>query len=139
MLFWNGDIHTFDRKFALFNDNEEFSGNLLKTIMKSNGTIRVFDEIGRRKHEEARKKGRKLRTDKTYLFSDYSKPHPVPVDFYRKAGISTDYQWIILSQKNTGEDISEITVLIYICAGTHLHVDPDFTSPWNSVISGYKW
>ena len=101
-LFWRGDINTLDRKFALFKDNEEFSGKLLKAVMKSNGTIRVFDEKGHKKHTKARKNGRKLRTDKTHLFSDYSQPHPVPVDFYRNAGILTNYQWIILSQKNTG-------------------------------------
>ena len=39
-----------------------------------------------------------------HLFSDYSIPDPIPRDLYDRAGILTDFQWIIISDKWTGED-----------------------------------
>ena len=75
-------------------------------MIVDNGTIRIFDAIGRRKHTLSRKNGAKLETDKMYLFSDYEKPEPVPKDYYELAGQLTDYQWIIISQKDTGQGIA---------------------------------
>jgi len=28
---------------------------------------------------------------------------------------------------------------LYRDTGTELHMDPDFTSPWNTVLQGHKW
>ena len=52
-------------------------------------------------HTQARQKGgSQLATDKLHLFADYSTPKPLEgVDKFDKAGILTDYQWIIASHK----------------------------------------
>jgi len=123
-LKWRSDIQTQNSSLKRFEHLENFSGKLLNQVMESNGTIRVFDPLGRRKHTLERKNGTKLDTDKMHLFEQYDKPSPVPEDYFEKAGLLTDYQWIIISQKDTG---------------TELHTDPAFTSPWNSVLSGHKW
>ena len=47
-----------------------------------------------------RKEGVELVTDKLHLFDDYSTPKPLlGVDKFGKAGVLTDYQWIIASHK----------------------------------------
>ena len=62
--------------------------------------MRIFDELGRRMHTMARKEGVELATDKLHLFDDYSTPKPLlGVDKFGKAGVLTDYQWIIASHK----------------------------------------
>ena len=62
--------------------------------------MRIFDELGRRMHTMARKEGVELVTDKLQLFDDYSAPKPLlSVDKFGKAGVLTDYQWIIASHK----------------------------------------
>ena len=64
--------------------------------------MRIFDELGRRMHTMARrrKEGVELATDKLHLFDDYSTPKPLDsVDKFGKAGVLTDYQWIIASHK----------------------------------------
>ena len=62
--------------------------------------MRIFDELGRRMHTMARKEGVKLATDKLQLFNDYSTPKPLlGGDKFGKAGVLTDYQWIIASHK----------------------------------------
>ena len=45
-------------------------------------------------------------------------------DLFNISGIQTDYQWAILSQANTG---------------TGLHLDPDYTVAWNSLLTGVKY
>ena len=52
-------------------------------------------------HTMARRKGGvELATDKLHLFDDYSTPTPLQgVDKFDKAGVLTDYQWIIASHK----------------------------------------
>ena len=64
--------------------------------------MRIFDELGRRTHMMARrgKEGVELASDKLHLFNDYSTPKPLQsVDKFGKAGVLTDYQWIIASPK----------------------------------------
>ena len=70
-------------------------------IIRRNGTLRIFDKLGRRMHTMARRKGGvELVTDKLHLFDDYSTPRPLQgVDKFDKAGVLTDYQWIIASHK----------------------------------------
>ena len=70
-------------------------------IIRRNGTLRIFDKLGRRMHTQARLKGGvELATDKLHLFDDYSTPKPLHgVDKFGKAGVLTDYQWIIASHK----------------------------------------
>ena len=70
-------------------------------IIRRNGTLRIFDKLGRRMHTQARRKGGvELATDKLHLFDDYSTPKPLHgVDKFGKAGVLTDYQWIIASHK----------------------------------------
>lgn len=123
-LKWRSDFESQSSSFKKFENVDDLSGNLLNEIIDNNGTIRIFDPIGRRKHTFKRRNGTKLETDKMYLFSQYEKPKPVPRDYYEMSGLLTDYQWIIISHKDTG---------------TELHTDPDYTSPWNTVLSGHKW
>jgi len=106
--------------------DESLKGSVIQEILRRNGTLRIFDKLGRRMHTQARRKrGVRLATDKLHLFDDYSTPRPLQgVDKFDKAGVLTDYQWIIASHKNTG---------------TELHMDPEFTSPWNTVLKGHKW
>ena len=102
-LHWKSDFESPNKSFDKFQNDEDLSGNILTKIIDSNGTIRVFDPISRRKHTlERRINGTKLATDKMYLFSDYSKPGPLPPDYFHQAGILTDYQWIIMSHRDTG-------------------------------------
>ena len=44
-------------------------------------------------------------------------------DLFTRSGVQTDYQWVILSQADTG---------------TALHQDPDYTIAWNSLLTGVK-
>ena len=101
-LHWENDFRIKDKTLQKFEKKSTLSGKFLSNILNLNGTVRVFDQIARRKHTEERMRGIVLNTDKMHLFSDYDKPRPVPVDFYEKAGILTDYQWVIISQKDTG-------------------------------------
>ena len=86
-----------------FESSDDLSGSLLTKIKDTNGTIRVFDCLGRRMNTFMRRNGTQLETDKMHLFSQYDKPKPIPRDYFEKAGILTDYQWIIISQKDTGK------------------------------------
>ena len=141
-LKWTSDYETDIKQLKKFASKKALSGNLLKHIVKNNGTIRVFDQLGRRKHTAARLAGDYKDTDKMQLFSEYSKPGPVPTDYYEQAGILTDYQWLILSHRDTGDHNNvkqNISPIDSFLVGTELHMDPEFTSPWNTVISGYKW
>ena len=119
---WSADVHTSLPGFSP--DTESFSGGDLARIKESNGTIRIFDPISRRLHTNLRREGQTRHTDKMHLFSHYSQPAPVPRDLFLRAGLLTDFQWIILSDENTG---------------TELHTDPEFTTPWNTVLAGHKW
>ena len=101
-LKWRSDFESQNSYFNTFHSEEALTGSLLRRILDNNGTIRVFDTLGRRKHTFARRNGAKLDTDKMHLFSDYDKPNPVPRDYFGQAGLLTDYQWIIMSQKDTG-------------------------------------
>ena len=102
-LKWSSDFESTLRRFKRYKSDEAVSGNFLKNIIENNGTVRVFDQLGRRKHTSARRNGLSKDTDKMHLFNKYSKPHPVPTDYYDESGILTDYQWLILSMKDTGD------------------------------------
>jgi len=123
-LLWRNNFKIKSQMFKEYSEENLLAGSILSKIMENNGTLRIFDPISRRKHTHERKKGNSLDTDKMHLFSDYSAPNPIPQDYFEQTGILTDYQWIIVSHKNTG---------------TELHMDPLYTSPWNTVISGHKW
>ena len=97
----------------LSNSSDEITGSLLQEIIKQNGTIRIFDKLGRRTNTNARRWGEVVaNTDKMYLFDDYSTPAPLQVlarpvppstmqgaDRFARAGLLTDYQWVIVSHK----------------------------------------
>ena len=86
---WSRSIES--RSFKTFETQE---------IIRRNGTLRIFDKLGRRMHTMARHNGTTLATDKLHLFNDYSTPQPLHgVDKFDKAGVLTDYQWIIASHK----------------------------------------
>ena len=70
-------------------------------IIRGNGTVRIFDKLGRRMHTMARRKqGIQLDTEKLHLFDDYATPRPLRgLDKADTAGVLTDYQWIIASHK----------------------------------------
>ena len=73
---------------------------------------------------KSNKEGKKDLDSKSRLLEDYAAPKPIPQDMYRISGVPTDYQWMIMSQANTG---------------TSLHLDPEYTMAWNTVVSGKKW
>ena len=65
-----------------------------------------------------------LRTNaKLDIFAQFPKPSVFPNDLYIGTRYETHFNWVILSQANTG---------------SLLHVDPDCTAAWNYVIHGYK-
>ena len=99
---WNVDFKTNLSGFSI--NKTSLSGENITNIRESNGTIRIFDPISRRLHTNLRREGNQELSDKMHLFSDYSTPDPIPRDLYDRAGILTDFQWIIISDKWTGED-----------------------------------
>eukprot|EP00092_Neocalanus_flemingeri_P032574 GFUD01035430.1.p1 GENE.GFUD01035430.1~~GFUD01035430.1.p1 ORF type:complete len:611 (-),score=162.78 GFUD01035430.1:61-1893(-) len=123
-LMWKSDFETKGEVFEEFHDQETLPGDILQKIIENNGTIKVFDSIAKQRHTFERRNGQKLNSDKMHLFTDYSKPKPVPEDYFEKAGLLTDYQWVLIGSKGTG---------------TELHTDPEYTSAWNTVLSGHKW
>ena len=69
-------------------------------ILRRNGTARIVAHLGRQYHTMARKDGVELVTDNLHLFNDYSTPKPLQsVDKFGKAGVLTNYQWILASPK----------------------------------------
>ena len=69
-------------------------------ILRRNGTARIVAHLGRQFHTMARKEGVELITDNLHLFNDYSTPKPLQsVDKFGKAGVLTNYQWILASPK----------------------------------------
>ena len=46
--------------------------------MRNNGTVRVFEMLGRKRAKEARRAGDRTFRLKERLMSDYSKPGPIP-------------------------------------------------------------
>jgi hypothetical protein len=110
-LMWRTDFQSENKQFKKFESGSNLSGDVINRIIANNGTFHIFDAIRRRKHTLARKSGMKLETDKMHLFSDYKKPEPVPRDYYELARQLTDYQWIIISQKGTGQCILSLSLL----------------------------
>ena len=69
-------------------------------ILRRNGTARIVAHLGRQYHTMARKEGVELISDNLHLFNDYSTPKPLQsVDKFGKAGVLTNYQWILASPK----------------------------------------
>ena len=115
------DNHIF---FQTYGQKEFITGKQIESIMNNNGSVRLFEVLGQRREWKSKRDGRIEHNSKTRLMSDYSRPEPIPEDMYQVSGIQTDYQWLIMSQANTG---------------TSLHLDPEYTMAWNTVLSGRKW
>ncbi len=60
---------------------------------------------------------------KSDVFANFQKPSLIPKDLYHATGYENHYNWVIMSQANTG---------------SQLHGDPDLTGAWNYLIHGYK-
>ena len=114
-------------------------GETVAKIKRDNGTVRVFEALGRKRAQESLMRGEETGGVKERLMEDYERPAPIPrgkgmienrclvpsssTDLFNMSGVYTDYQWVILSQEDTG---------------TSLHMAPDYTSAWNSLLSGVK-
>ena len=57
---------------------EHITGRQVSEIMRNNGTVRVFEMLGRKRAKEARRAGDRTFRLKERLMSDYSKPGPIP-------------------------------------------------------------
>ena len=121
---WRTDFIDNHNFFQTFGQKEFISGNQIESIIKNNGTVRLFEVLGRRRLWKSSRERNTDENSKSRLLEDYSTPHPIPEDMYKLSGVQTDYQWMIMSQANTG---------------TSLHLDPEYTMAWNTVLSGRKW
>ena len=62
----------------LWGQQEHITGQQVENIMRNNGTVRVFEMLGRKRAKEARRTGDRTFRLKERLMSDYSKPGPIP-------------------------------------------------------------
>ncbi len=95
-------------------------GEKILDLMRRNVSIRVFERVG---VAPRRKRRSHMSTEKPDLFSGWSWPRAIPEDLYKNTFGGSDYQWIIMSQPQTG---------------THVHQDPDLTDAWNALLYGHK-
>ena len=95
-------------------------GSKILDLMDRNVTIRVFERMG---VAPRRPPAEYVSTHKPDLFADWEWPKPIPKDLYKKAFGGSDFQWIIMSQPQTG---------------THIHHDPEVTDAWNALFYGHK-
>ena len=66
-------------------------------MLRRNGTVKIFDRLRKRTHSEARQRQEELASDHD-LFEDYTTPGPLKgKDLLGKAGITSDYQWLIVT------------------------------------------
>ncbi len=96
------------------------SGKEILNLMSLNASVRVFERVGT---APRRSRAEYTPSPKPDLFDDWRWPASVPEDLYRPTFGGSDYQWVILSQPQTG---------------THIHQDPVMTDAWNALISGHK-
>ena len=121
---WNSDYVASYEPFQATTLRKKNPGKLLQSVIDNNGTVRVFDEISKRHDWQRRRQGDTSENEKMKLLDDYSLPKALPEDMYAAAGIPTNYQWVIITQEDTG---------------TELHTDPPYTMAWNTVLKGSKW
>ena len=57
---------------------EHLTGQLVANIIRNNGTVRIFEVLGRKRARETSRLGDKTFHLKERLMSDYSKPGPIP-------------------------------------------------------------
>ena len=57
---------------------EHITGQQVSQIMNNNGTVRIFEVLGRKRAQEARRAGDNTLRLKERLMSEYSKPGPIP-------------------------------------------------------------
>jgi len=120
---WRLDYAVDDYGKTQVGGSEYLAGeDILEMIVSGNATIRIFDPLNRRTFKEWPEED--LENEKLSFLKDYSPPRPIHKDLLQEAGLLTDMQWIILSDKGTG---------------TELHMDPHLSTAWNAVLSGYKW
>ena len=76
----------------LWGQKEHIQGRLISDIIKNNGSVRMFEVLGR-------KRSKLFGPDvKTRLMEDYSKPEALPDNVFDLSGVLTDYQWAILRE-----------------------------------------
>ncbi len=101
-------------------DDLQLPGSRLSELMSLNASVRIFDRLG---NPPRRDNDIPKTQQKPDLYADWEWPRPVPKDLYIPAFGGSDYQWVIMSQPQTG---------------THVHSDPDLTDAWNALITGHK-
>ena len=121
---WRTDFIDNHNFFQTYGQKEYITGKQIESIINNNGSVRLFEVLGRRRAWKSKREGITDFNTKSKLLEDYSSPQPIPEDLFAVSGVATDYQWMIMSQANTG---------------TSLHLDPEYTMAWNTVLSGKKW
>lgn len=96
------------------------TGQEILDLVEMNATVRIFERVG---VAPRRKRYEHMSSEKPYLFPDWSWPKAIPQDLYKPSFGGSDYQWIIMSQAQTG---------------THIHHDPELTDAWNALFKGHK-
>ena len=76
----------------LWGQKEHIQGRLISEIMRNNGSVRMFEVLGRRRSKMF---GPDIKTN---LMEDYSKPDALPDNMFELSGVLTDYQWAILRE-----------------------------------------
>ena len=67
-----------DTDSILYFPAEHITGQQVSQIMNNNGTVRIFEVLGRKRAREARRAGDNTPRLKERLMSEYSKPGPIP-------------------------------------------------------------
>ena len=57
---------------------ERISGQLVSQIIRNNGSVRIFEVLGRKRAREAGRVGDQTFRLKERLMSDYARPGPIP-------------------------------------------------------------
>ncbi len=96
------------------------SGREILELMTLNASVRVFERVGTAPRRDRQEDTSSAKPD---IFSDWVWPKVLPKDLYLPTFGGSDYQWLIVSQPQTG---------------THIHQDPVMTDAWNALLSGHK-
>ena len=136
---WRTDYISNHDILQLWGQKEYISGQLISQIIANNGSVRLFEVLGRRRSKYDKEGKHHF---KTQLMKDYARPTPIPEDLYHLSGLDTDYQWAILRSEfvlmSPRRAVSTNNCFSQADTGTSLHLDPDYTVAWNTVLSGVK-
>ena len=94
---WRTDFISNHDILQLWGQKEHIPGNLISQIRTNNGSVRLFEVLGRRRSKYDKDNEYHF---KTQLMEDYERPSPIPEDLYHLSGLDTDYQWAIIRSED---------------------------------------